>query len=158
MNSQKETIRLERLTFDLKNVIKEFKDSYSDEFNNTKTFNLYTKENIEETTEYKKIIHQSETYRLSDDYILQHHTLDGETMDYFLVYDCEIVMYSSTDIGELTLTANPQNEKETYIVRNANNPIVDTLFYPIDYDLLELFRNNKVKKNKKLNKGDKHNA
>lgn len=55
MNSQKETIRLERLIFDIDNVIKEFKDSYSDEFNNTKTFNLYTKETIDESTEYKKL-------------------------------------------------------------------------------------------------------
>ena len=147
MNSQKETketIRLERLLFDVYNVIKEFKDSYSDEFNNTKTFNLYTKETIDESTEYKKIIHQSETYRLSNDYILKHHMINGKTIDYFVLYNYEVVIHSFNNIGEFVLTANPQNEKETYIVRHANDPIVDTLFYPINYDLLELFRNNKL--------------
>lgn len=140
MNSQKEakeTIRLERLTFDLKNVIKEFK--------NTKSFNVYTTE----ATEYRKVILQSETYRLSNVCILQHDMANGKTLDYFLVCDYEIVMQSNTNIGEFVLTTNPNNEKENYIVLYADDPIVDTLFYPIDYDLLELFRNSKVKNKNK---------
>lgn len=144
MNSQKEakeTIRLERLTFDIDNVIKDLKDYYSDEFNNIK-------ETTEETIEYKKIIRQVETYELSNDYALEHHTLDGKTIDYVLFYKYEIVMYANTNIVEFVLTTNPHNEEESYIVRHENDPIVDTLFYPIDYDLLELFKNNKVKKNK----------
>lgn len=140
MNSQKETketIRLERLIFDIDNVIKDLKDYYSDEFNNIK-------ETTEETIEYKKIIRQVETYELSNDYVLKHHTLDGKTIDYVLFYKYEIVMCSNTNIGEFVLTTNPHNEEENYIVRHANDPIVDTLFYPIDYDLLGLFWNSKV--------------
>ena len=106
MNSQKEakeTIRLERLTFDIDNVIKDLKDYYSDEFNNIK-------ETTEETIEYKKIIRQVETYELSNDYALEHHTLDGKTIDYVLFYKYEIVMYANTNIVEFVLTTNPHNE------------------------------------------------